>query len=65
MPYKVTKNKNGSYKVINKETKKVHAYSTTLEKAKSQIRLMEMEDSKDKKSTKNKSSLLVFKYSHV
>ena len=48
MPYAVEKNRDGTYKVINKNTGKVHAYHTTLEKAKAQIRLMEAADAKPK-----------------
>jgi len=44
MPYKITKNKNGTYKVINKITGKIHSYDTTLENAKKQIRLMQAVD---------------------
>jgi hypothetical protein len=44
MPYQITKNKDGSYKVTNKKTGKVHAYHTTLVNAKKQIRLMQAVD---------------------
>jgi hypothetical protein len=45
MPYKITKipNKN-KYKVTNKNTGKVHAKSTTLKKAKAQVRLLESKE---------------------
>ena len=49
IPYKILKNKNGKYKVINVITHKVHAKNTTYVKALKQIRLMEMMDSKKKK----------------
>ena len=48
MPYKILKNKNGKYKVINDITHKVHAKNTTYTKALKQIRLMQMLDSKKK-----------------
>lgn len=45
MPYVIRKLPNKElYKVINKETKKVHSYSTTLENAKKQITLLNMVD---------------------
>jgi len=44
MPYQISRNKDGSYKVTNKKTGKVHSYHTTLENAKKQIRLMEAKD---------------------
>ena len=48
MPYKILKNKNGKYKVINAITNKVHAKNTTYLKALKQIRLMQMLDSRKK-----------------
>ena len=50
MPYSIIKlpGKKNSYQVINRITGKVHAYDTTLQKAKSQIRLMEMLDAHKK-----------------
>jgi hypothetical protein len=50
MPYQTIKNKDGSYKVINSNTKQVQAKSTTLEKARSQIRLLEMIDKRKKRN---------------
>ena len=46
MPYQIIKNKDNTYKVVNKITGLVHAKNTTLEKAKKQIKLMEYLDSK-------------------
>ena len=46
MPYAIVKNRDGTFKVINKATKQVHAKHTTLEKAKAQIKLMEMMENK-------------------
>lgn len=40
MPYKILQNKDKSFKVINKETKKVLAKHTTKTKAIKQIRLL-------------------------
>ena len=40
MPYKIIKNGIKSYQVINSETGKIHAKHTSLQKAKSQIRLL-------------------------
>ena len=42
MPYNILKNKIGSYKVINKNTKVVKAYNTTLPKAHAQVSYLEM-----------------------
>jgi len=42
MPYKLVKNDNGSYAVVNIKTGYVHSKGTTLKKAKSQLRLLEM-----------------------
>jgi hypothetical protein len=44
MPYKIMKNKDGSYKVVNKRTGRIHAYHSTFQNAKRQIRLMEALD---------------------
>jgi hypothetical protein len=44
MPYKIEKNKDGTYKVVNKITGKIHSFDTTLENAKKQIRLMQAVD---------------------
>ena len=41
MPYKISKLPSGRYKLINSSTGKVHAYHTTLLKAKAQMRLLE------------------------
>lgn len=40
MPYVIQHAGHGKYRVINGTSKKVHAYSTTLDKAKKQIRLL-------------------------
>lgn len=42
MPYKILKNKIGGYEVINKDTKAIKAYNTTLPKAQKQVRYLEM-----------------------
>ena len=42
MPYKILKNKIGGYKVINKDTKAIKSYNTTLPKAQKQVRYLEM-----------------------
>ena len=44
MPYQIIKNKNGTFKVINRITSRVHSKHTTLANAKAQIRLMEAKD---------------------
>ena len=49
MPYEIKKNGN-SYEVINRDTGKVHAKHTTLEKAKAQVRLLHMTDHDSSKS---------------
>jgi hypothetical protein len=41
MPYKILKNKDNSYRVVNKDTKKVKAKKTSLAKAKKQVKLLE------------------------
>lgn len=40
MPLKIIKNPDGSYKVKNTETGKVHAFSTTKKAAEAQVRLL-------------------------
>lgn len=47
MPYNILKNKIGGYKVINKDTKVIKAYNTTLPKAEKQVRYLEMINHKD------------------
>jgi len=42
MPYQILKNTDGSYAVVNPLTKQFHSKHTTLQKAKSQIRLLHM-----------------------
>jgi hypothetical protein len=42
MPYAIRKNKDGSYRVFNKKSGEILAKGTTLEKAKSQVRFLEM-----------------------
>jgi hypothetical protein len=42
MPYKIVKNKNGTFRVINKDNGKIKSKATTLKKAKKQIRLLYM-----------------------
>ena len=45
MPYKIIKNRNSnSYKVINKNTGKVHSYHTSKMNAEKQVRLLEYVD---------------------
>ena len=44
MPHEIKKLKNGKYQVKNKITGKIHAKSTTLQKAQSQVKLMEYMD---------------------
>ena len=46
MPYKIIKKSNGRYKVINKDTGKIHASNSTLKNAEKQIRLMEYLDNR-------------------
>lgn len=41
MPYSIKPNGDGSYKVVNALTGKVHAKSTSKEKAEAQVRAME------------------------
>ena len=55
MPYSILKNKDGSYRVINAITGKVHAKRTTLEHAHAQIRIMQAQDYLKKIIPKNKS----------
>ena len=50
MPYKIIKNKDGTYKVWNIDKKEAKAKHTTLEKAKAQIKLLEYIDAKKRKS---------------
>jgi hypothetical protein len=40
MPFMLIKNHDKTYSVINSETRRVHAYHTTKEKAKRQMRLL-------------------------
>lgn len=42
MPFEITKNKNGTYRVKNLRSGKITAKNTTLQKAKKQIRLIGM-----------------------
>jgi hypothetical protein len=50
MPYKILKNADNSYKLINSDTGRVHAKHTTLEKAQAQMRLLYLiTGKKDKK----------------
>ncbi len=44
MPYQIKRNGDGTYRVINRMTGKVHAYKTSLAKAKAQIRLLYMKE---------------------
>ena len=46
MPFEIIKLPKNKYKLINKITGKIHAKSTTLNKAKKQIQLMHMIDNK-------------------
>jgi hypothetical protein len=62
MPYQTIKNKDGTYKVINSDTRQVQAKSTTLEKARSQIRLLEMIDKRKKRNKYFKYILLKKSY---
>jgi hypothetical protein len=48
MPYKILKNADNSYKLINSETGRVHAKGTTLKKAEAQMRLLSMIEGKKK-----------------
>lgn len=52
MPYKIIKKKNGKYAVYNIDKKEYKAKNTTLQKAKSQIRLLEYVDGKRKDKDK-------------
>ena len=53
MPLKIRKNKNKeTYKVFNANTGQVHSFDTTLQNAEKQIKLINMIDSKKKKSKK-------------
>jgi len=49
MPYAKRKNKDGTYRVINSETSKVHAKSTSSTKANTQVRLHHMKGNEGKK----------------
>lgn len=49
MPYSLIKNRSGSFSVVNTKTGYVHAKDTTEKKAKAQIRLLYMMESKDKR----------------
>jgi len=40
MPYKILRNKDGSYRVVNKDSGRVHAAHATKENAKAQVRLL-------------------------
>lgn len=40
MPYAIRRNHDKSYSVINTESRKVHSYHTTKEKATAQLRLL-------------------------
>lgn len=42
MPYKLKKLRGNRYSVVNPDTKHVYAKSTTLDKAKAQIRVLHM-----------------------
>ena len=44
MPFKTTKNKDGTYKTVNEHSGRVIAKASTLENAKKQIKLIEMID---------------------
>jgi hypothetical protein len=44
MPYKIEANGDGTYKVINELTGKVHAKRTSKKRAEKQVRLMEAVD---------------------
>jgi hypothetical protein len=44
MPYEIRENSDGSVRVVNKQSGKVHAKSTTREKANSQIRLLHAQE---------------------
>jgi len=44
MPYQIIRNKDGTFKVINRITGRVHSKHTTLANAKAQIRLMRAKD---------------------
>jgi hypothetical protein len=44
MPYQIKKNNDGTYRVINRLTGRVHAYHTSLVNAKAQIRLLYMRE---------------------
>jgi hypothetical protein len=48
MPYSIMKNPTGSFSVINTKTGYIHAKNTTEKKAKAQIRLLYMMESKEK-----------------
>lgn len=47
MPYKTVKNKDGSVKVVNAATGKVHAAHTTMQKAQAQMRAMQAAEHKN------------------
>jgi hypothetical protein len=54
MPYKIRKLKSNKYKVVNSMTGKIYSRSTTLKRAKAQIRLLGMtEGMKMRESSKN------------
>jgi hypothetical protein len=55
MPYVIDRLPDGKYCVKNKVTGKIHAFHTTLDKAKAQIRLMEMVDHEKKPPSIEKS----------
>lgn len=44
MPYKKIKNADGTYRVVNSDTGKVHAKATTLKNADAQVRLLYMKE---------------------
>jgi hypothetical protein len=52
MPYRIKKNKDGSYKVVNRITGKVFSKHTTQLKAKAQVRLLHMKEHKTITSTR-------------
>lgn len=50
MPYAIRKIRNqNKYKVINTETKEVHAKGTTKPKAEAQVRILKQNENKNKK----------------
>jgi len=46
MPYALVKNRNGSFSVVNTKSGYIHAKNTTEKKAKAQMRLLYMLESK-------------------